>query len=103
MQYACRAIELNHQLSGIDLEPQFIKMLEEAPSNLPELKNGATAYIRYVKPQAASLEKMALSHIVTLLADETTNPHKAYACEVLQYERHQKEELCSKLRELCFL
>ena len=86
MQYACRAIELNHQLSGIDLEPQFIKMLEEAPSNLPELKNGATAYIRYVKPQAASLEKMALSHIVTLLADETTNPHTAYACDVLQYE-----------------
>jgi hypothetical protein len=44
------------------------------------------AYERYVKPQAASLEKMALSHIVTLLADETANPQRAYACDVLAYE-----------------
>ncbi len=86
MQYACRAMELNRALSGVDLEPEFIKRMEKAPSNLPEIKNGAVAYERYVKPQAASLEKMALSHIVTLLADETENPQKAYACDVLNYE-----------------
>ncbi len=86
MQYACRAMELNRVLSGVDLEPEFIKRMEKAPSNLPEIKNGAVAYERYVKPQAASLEKMALSHIVTLLADETENPQKAYACDVLHYE-----------------
>lgn len=86
MQYACRAMELNYALSGRDLEPQFVQMLEKAPSNLPEIKNGAVAYERYVKPQAASLEKMALCHLVTLLADETTNPHKAYACDVLDFK-----------------
>ena len=86
MQYACRALELNRALSGNDLEPRFIKMLEEAPSNLPAIKNGAAAYERYVKPQAASLEKMALSHMVTLLADETVNPQKAYACDVVAYQ-----------------
>jgi alpha-amylase/alpha-mannosidase (GH57 family) len=86
MQYACRAMELNKTLSGVDLEPEFIKRMEKAPSNLPEIKNGAVAYERYVKPQAASLEKMALSHIVTLLADETENPQHAYACDVLYYE-----------------
>ena len=85
MQYACRAMELNRSLCGVDLEPQFIKRMEAAPSNLPEIKNGAVAYERYVKPQAASIEKMALSHIVTLLADETANPQKAYACDVLSY------------------
>ena len=86
MQYACRAMELNRALSGIDLEPEFIKRLEKAPSNLPEIRNGAVAYERYVKPQAASLEKMALSHIITLLADETANPQRAYACDVLFYD-----------------
>lgn len=85
MQYACRAMELNRSLCGVDLEPQFIKRLESAPSNLPEIKTGAVAYERYVKPQAASMEKIALSHIVTLLADETANPQKAYACDVLSY------------------
>lgn len=86
MQYACRAMELNRLLSGVDLEPQFIKRMEKAPSNLPEIKTGAVAYERYVKPQMASLEKIALSHIVTLLADETANPQKAYCCDVLKYE-----------------
>lgn len=86
MQYACRAMELNRALCGRDLEPEFIKRLESAPSNLPEIKTGAEAYKRYVKPQAAGLEKIALSHIVTLLADETANPHKAYACDVLAYQ-----------------
>ncbi|MBP5430351.1 MAG: DUF3536 domain-containing protein [Elusimicrobiaceae bacterium] len=86
MQYACRAMELNKALSGRDLEPKFIEMLAAAPSNLPEVKTGAVAYERYVKPQAASLEKMALSHIVTLLVDETANPKKAYACDVLDYQ-----------------
>ncbi len=85
MQYACRAMELNHYLSGRDLEPEFIQHLEKAPSNLPEIKTGAEAYKRYVKPQATNLEKMALSHLVARLADETTNPHKAYACDVLNY------------------
>ncbi len=86
MQYACRAMELNRALSGTDLEPQFIKRLEKAPSNLPEIKNGAVAYERYVKPQSCSLEKMALAHLVMRLADETTNPQRAYACDVLAFE-----------------
>ncbi len=86
MQYACRAMELNRALCGQDLEPQFTTLLEKAPSNLPELKTGAEAYKRYVKPQMASLEKMALSHVVTLLADETTNPKRAYACDVLDFK-----------------
>ncbi len=86
MQYACRALELNHALSGQDVEAQFIGMLEKAPSNLPEIKTGAEAYKRYVKPQVASLEKMALSHLVTLLVDETANPKRAYACDVLDYK-----------------
>ncbi len=86
MQYACRALELNKAICGKDLEPEFIKRLENAPSNLPELKTGAEAYRRYVQPQRSSLEKIALSYIVTLLADETANPHKAYACDVLDYQ-----------------
>ena len=86
MQYACRALELNRDLTGTDLEPQFINMLAQAPSNLPEIKNAAVAYERYVKPQVTSLEKMALSYIIMRLADETIHPQKAFACDVLNYE-----------------
>lgn len=85
MQYACRALELNKRLTGNDLEPAFIEKLAAAPSNIKELKNGARVYERYVKPQTTPIEKLALEHIITLMADETTNPHRAFSCEVLSF------------------
>lgn len=92
MQYAARALELHLQMTGKDLEPQFIQRLSLAPSNIKELKNGAVIYERYVKPQAMPLVKIALQQIVSLLADETTNPKKAFSCEVLAYTPHKKEK-----------
>lgn len=89
MQYAARAIELNRVLTGKDIEPAFIERLTLAPSNIRELKNGAVVYERYVKPQAMPAEKIALQHIVSMLADETVNPKKAYMCDVLAHEPHQ--------------
>ncbi|MBR4592922.1 MAG: DUF3536 domain-containing protein [Elusimicrobiaceae bacterium] len=83
MQYAARALELNRLLTGIDIEPAFVQKLALAPSNLRELKNGAVVYERYVKPQAMPIEKIALQHIISLYADETLNPNRAYAYEVL--------------------
>ncbi len=85
MQYAARAIELNRSVCGVDLEPAFVEKLAEAPSNIKELKNGATVYERYVKPQAMPIEKIALEHVVSVLADDTVNPQKAYECDVLAY------------------
>ena len=85
MQYAARALELNFQLTGRDLEPIFIEKLALAPSNLKELKNGAEVYKRYVKPQATPLVKIALEHLVSLFCDETVNPKRAFSCDVLSF------------------
>ncbi len=85
MQYACRALELNKQLTGNDLEPAFIEKLAAAPSNIKELKNGARVYERYVKPQTTPMEKLALAQVITLMADETANPHRAFSCDVLSF------------------
>lgn len=97
MQYAARALELNFQLTGNNLEPQFVEKLALAPSNIKELKNGAIAYERYVKPQAMPLIKIALEHIVSVLADETVNPNKAFSCEVKSFEPHKLEAEAAKL------
>ena len=98
MHYAARALELNKQLTGHDLEPQFISLLEKAPSNLPELKTGAVVYEKYVKPQKMPVEKIALEYVVSLLSDETTNPKRIYAYDVLNYApvklQHQDLFLC---------
>ncbi len=85
MQYAARALELNKQLTGNDLEPAFVEKLALAPSNIKSMKNGARVYEQYVKPQAVNAEKLALEHVISLMADETTNPKRAFSCEVLSF------------------
>lgn len=85
MQYAARAAQLNKQISGVDLEPELIKRLEAAPSNIRDLKNGAVVYQRFVLPQKMSLEKIAAQHAVAVLTDPTLNPNRAYDCEVKDF------------------
>lgn len=85
MQYAARAAQLNKQISGVDLEPELIKRLEAAPSNIRDLKNGAVVYQRFVLPQKMPLEKIAAQHAVAVLTDPTLNPNRAYDCEVKDF------------------
>ena len=85
MQYAARAAQLNKQISGVDLEPELIKRLEAAPSNIRDLKNGAVVYQRFVLPQKMPLEKIAAQHAVAVLTDQTLNPNRAYDCEVKDF------------------
>ena len=99
MQYACRALELNKRLTGNDLEPAFIEKLALAPSNIRELKNGARVYEKYVKPQASSAEKLTLEHIVSLMADETVNPARAFSCDVLSF--HPRKFSAANARFWC--
>ena len=44
MMYAARAMQLAKELFDVDLESQYIEILEQAPSNIPEFKNGAKIY-----------------------------------------------------------
>jgi alpha-amylase/alpha-mannosidase (GH57 family) len=48
LQYACRAIQLVSQMVGTELEDEFIKRLEAAPSNVPSLENAGNVYRRFV-------------------------------------------------------
>ncbi len=50
MQYAARAMQLAYEVSGQSLENEYKKILETAPSNIEELKNGAIIYERHVIP-----------------------------------------------------
>ena len=50
MRYAARAIQLAHAATGADLEPQFVRMIEAAPSNNRQFRNGGGVYKMLVKP-----------------------------------------------------
>ena len=70
MRYAARAIELAKRLFDVDLEPGYLKLLAEAPSNVPELQNGAKIYELRAKQGMADRKQMAAYYgITTLLRD----------------------------------
>lgn len=82
LQYAARALELNRQMGGADIETAFVKMLSAAPSNIKELKNGATVYERYVKPSVVPMEKIAAQTALQQAFGEEKTISQAYCCEV---------------------
>ena len=50
LRYAARAMQLARAVTGADLEPQFVRMIEAAPSGNPRLLNGGGVYRILVKP-----------------------------------------------------
>ncbi|MCK6617928.1 MAG: DUF3536 domain-containing protein [Cyclobacteriaceae bacterium] len=70
MQYACRAMQLMSQLGGSELEAEFLKRLEAAPSNDPLLQHGAAAYLRFVVPAKTNLQRVGMHYAVASLFEE---------------------------------
>ncbi|MEK6781845.1 MAG: DUF3536 domain-containing protein [Bacteroidota bacterium] len=70
MQYACRAIQLANQIAGIDLEVEFQKRLESAPSNVAAYGNAANVYQRLILPAKTNLERVGMHVAVASLFEE---------------------------------
>ncbi len=98
LQYAARALELHRQLGGAEIEAQFVKMLQAAPSNIKDFKNGAVVYERFVKPSAVSAGKMALQAVLQDLPGKKPAPPKSYSCDISDYQR---EHIWAKNGLLC--
>ncbi len=71
LKYAARAIQLAREAGGPNLEPAFLEDLRKAPSNIPDLHDGATVYERYVRPSIATLPGIVAHHAIARLFDPT--------------------------------
>ena len=67
IQYAGRVVQLAEQLFNEPLEDQFLERIGAAKSNLPEYGDGATIYLRYVKPSIVDLEKVGAHYSISSL------------------------------------
>jgi hypothetical protein len=66
--YAGRVLQLASKLfgdTGRNLETEFLRLLTEAKSNLPEMGNGAEVYRRYVQTQFIDLEKVGAHYAIS--------------------------------------
>ncbi len=92
--YAARAIQLAKLSSGVSFEEAFQGLLEHAPSNIPELKNGAVIYERFIRPQILDLVRVGVHYAVSsLFAEGEAVPClRAYALNPQSYRRHASGE-----------
>jgi alpha-amylase/alpha-mannosidase (GH57 family) len=69
MQYAARALQLAHELTGNDMESEYIKLLSAAPSNQPGIGNAATVFQRYAQPTSVDLLKVGAHYAILSIFD----------------------------------
>jgi alpha-amylase/alpha-mannosidase (GH57 family) len=70
MQYACRAMQLVSQITKVNLEEEFMARLEKAPSNVPQLQDGAQIYQKYVTPSKTNLQRVGMHYAVASIFEE---------------------------------
>jgi len=87
IQYAARAIQLAQELSGQNLETDFLGMLEKANSNIPENQNGRVVYEKFVKPAIMTREKVAAHYAISSLFESYPEETRIYSFIVKQEDR----------------
>jgi len=87
IQYAARAIQLASELSEVNLESDFLAVLEQARSNIPEHQNGRHVYERFVRPAVMTRPKVAAHYAISSLFESYAEEARIYSFIVRQEER----------------
>ena len=78
LQYASRAIQLAEELSGVSLEPIFLKHLQSAASNIPSYGNGANVYELFARPARVDFLRLCAHYSITALFNESSQDTPVY-------------------------
>ncbi|UJX41183.1 DUF3536 domain-containing protein [Desulfovibrio sp. JY] len=91
IQYAGRVLQLAEQLFSLSYEPEFLDRLEQAKSNIAELKDGRGIYERYIKPAKIDLINVGAHFAMSSLFKEYGERDSLYAYSVAteNYRRFQ--------------
>jgi alpha-amylase/alpha-mannosidase (GH57 family) len=80
--YAARALQLARECFGLDLEEPFLQRLREAPSNLPEYRDGAGLYEALIRPAKVDLLRVGVHFAVSSLFEEYAEDSSIYCYSV---------------------
>jgi alpha-amylase/alpha-mannosidase (GH57 family) len=72
IQYAAKAMQLARETGAADFEPDFLKILKKARSNVPEYGNGARIYELFVRPAVIDLLRVGVHYAVSSLFEDYT-------------------------------
>jgi alpha-amylase/alpha-mannosidase (GH57 family) len=79
LRYAAMALQYLSDLGGGRLEDEFVRRLAAAPSNVPEMADGAEVYRRLVRPTAVNLSRVVTHYAITGLLEAYPPDARVYA------------------------
>jgi alpha-amylase/alpha-mannosidase (GH57 family) len=82
LRYAAMAIQYVRSLGGGALEEEFVRRLARAPSNLPELGDGAGVWRRLVRPAVVDLRRVVAHYAISSLFESWGEEERIYAYTV---------------------
>ncbi len=82
LQYAARAVQLSKDFSDRDLEEEFLKILEKAPSNVPKYENGRDVYEELVEPTVVDLPRMGAHYAISSLFKDYDEEEEIHSFKV---------------------
>ncbi|MFH1646118.1 MAG: DUF3536 domain-containing protein, partial [Chloroflexota bacterium] len=97
IQYAGRVVQLAQELFGDDVEESFLKLLEQAKSNIPEQGDGRRIYQHLVRPAMIDLTKVAAHYAVSSIFEEYSQETSVYCYQINNEDRQTTDCGKSKL------
>jgi alpha-amylase/alpha-mannosidase (GH57 family) len=86
LRYAGRVAQLAGELLGVEVEPELLRRLERAKSNVAAEGSGRDLYERIVRPSAVALPQVAAHYAVSALFEDYPDPVAIY-CYAIERER----------------
>lgn len=90
LQYALRAVQIAEELTGRSIEPEFVKRLQKAPSNV--LANGAEVFERYVKPAKVDMLRVGAHYAISSLFEQHPEDYR-FGCYRALSEVYSRAEM----------
>jgi alpha-amylase/alpha-mannosidase (GH57 family) len=98
LKYAAMALQYLRDLGGGQLEGEFIRRLEAAPSNVPEIHDGGEVYRRLVRPTLVDLRRVVAHYAISGLFEEYPEDGRVYAWRVRQLDDTREAYVGTTLR-----
>ena len=102
LRYAARAIELAGEVTGLQLEAEFMERLADAPSNVSYFKDGAGVYRHLAIPSRVTLEQVAAHYAISSLFTTYHREQRIYCYSIHQadYQRQRMGPLTLAIGQL---
>ncbi len=91
LKLAARAIQLAEKNFHVLLEEEFLGLLEQAPSNHPDIRNGRELWKKEVRPAVTDLERVLAHFAISLIFRQDPPPLVGHAYKVNRLDMSIRE------------